>query len=137
MTKGPYAQQRDSRQQNASALLRDLWHNPRLSKASLAQRNNLTKATVSVICGDLAGLNLIREVGQDKSGVGRPGNLLELNAGARSAVGVEISTNYVAAILMDLAGNPVWSHAVPVAPKRVWWRMPSPSPFSRALIASG
>ncbi len=116
MTK-PYAQQRDARQQNASALLRDLWHNPRLSRASLAQRNRLTKATVSVICSDLAGLNLICEAGQDKTGIGRPGNLLELNADARSAIGVEISTNYVAALLLDFAGKPVWRHAVPVSAK--------------------
>jgi predicted NBD/HSP70 family sugar kinase len=111
----PYAQQRDARQQNASALLRDLWYNPRLSKASLAQRNALTKATVSIICNDLAALNLIREVGQDKSGVGRPANLLELNPDARVAIGVEISTNYVEAMLVDFAGKPVWKHTVPVA----------------------
>jgi N-acetylglucosamine repressor len=116
MAKGPYAQQRDARQQNASALLRDLWYNPRLSKASLAHRNGLTKATVSVICSDLAGLNLTREVGQDKTGIGRPGNLLELNPEARGAVGVEISTNYIAASLLDFGGNPVWKHAVPTAP---------------------
>lgn len=116
MTK-PYAQQRDARQQNASALLRDLWYNPRLSKASLAQRNSVTKATVSVICSDLSALNLIREVGQDKSGVGRPGNLLELNPDARAAIGVEISTNYVEALLVDFAGKPVWKHTVPVASK--------------------
>ena len=113
----PYAQQRDARQQNASALLRDLWHNPRLSKASLANRNHLTKATVSAICTDLTGLNLITEVGQDKTGIGRPGNLLELNAGARGAIGVEISTNYAAALLLDFAGKPVWRHALPVAAK--------------------
>jgi predicted NBD/HSP70 family sugar kinase len=113
----PYAQQRDARQQNASALLRDLWYSPRLSKAALAQRNNLTKATVSVICNDLAALNLIREVGQDKSGVGRPGNLLELNPAARAAIGVEISTNYVEALLVDFAGKPLWKHTLPVAPR--------------------
>src|SRR5512135_3652131 len=99
MAKAPYAQQRDAREQNASALLRDLWYHAPLSKAALAQRNGLTKATVSAIAGDLAALNLIREVGQDKSGIGRPSRLLEINPEAHAAIRVEISTNYVAAML--------------------------------------
>jgi predicted NBD/HSP70 family sugar kinase len=116
VSKSPYAQQRDARQQNASALLRDLWYHAPLAKATLAQRNGLTKATVSAICSDLAALNLIREVGQDKTGVGRPGNLLELNPAARASIGVEISTNYLAAVLTDFRGQPLWKRAESVAP---------------------
>ncbi len=116
MAKTPYAQQHDARQQNVSALLRDLWYNAPLAKAALAHRNGLTKATVSAICSDLAALNLIRDVGQDKTGIGRPGNLLELNPAARGAVGIEISTNYVAGLLMDFHGQALWVHAVPTAP---------------------
>src|SRR5512135_3472051 len=111
MPKTPYAQQRDAREQNASALLRDLWYNAPLAKATLAQRNGLTKATVSAICGELAAQNLIRDVGQDKSGIGRPGNLLELNPAARGAIGIEISTNYVAGMLVDFRGQALWKHA--------------------------
>lgn len=120
MPKTPYHQQRDARQQNASALLRDLWHHGPLSKAMLAQRNGLTKATVSAICRDLAAMGLIREIGQDRSGIGRPGQLLELIPNARCAIGVEISTNYVAAVLTDLCGEPIWQRAVlfPMASRR-------------------
>jgi N-acetylglucosamine repressor len=116
MAKAPYAQQRDARQQNASALLRDLWRNAPLSRVMLAQHNGLTKATVSAICNDLAALDLIRDVGQDKTGIGRPSNLLEINPAAYATIGVEISTNYVAALLTDLRGQPLWKHAVPTAP---------------------
>ncbi len=113
MPKTPYSQQKDTRQQNASVLLRDLWRHAPLSKAMLAQRNDLTKATVSAICSNLVTLNLIRNVGQDRTGLGRPGNLLELNPAARCAIGVEISTNYSAAMLTDLCGQVLWQdHAL-------------------------
>lgn len=107
MPKVPYSQQKEARQQNVSLLLRDLWRHGPLSKAMLAQRNGLTKATVSAICGDLTALGLIREAGQDRTGLGRPGDLLELNPAARCAIGVEISTNYVAVVLNDLCGEPL------------------------------
>lgn len=104
----PYALQRNARQQNTSALLFDLWHHAPLSRAMLAQRNGLTKATVSAICDELAALNLIREAGQERDRIGRPGNLLEINPKARGAIGLEISTNYVAVLLTDFCGQPLW-----------------------------
>lgn len=108
MPKVPYSQQKEARQQNTSVLLRDLWRRAPLSKAMLAQRNGLTKATVSAICGDLAAQGLIREAGQDRSGLGRPGTLLELNPSARYAIGVELATNYSAVVLTDLCGGVLW-----------------------------
>lgn len=115
MPKMPYAHQKDARQQNASALLRDLWYNAPLSKAMLAQRNSLTKATVSSICNDLATLGLIQDSGQDRTGLGRPGNLLELNPSARCAIGVEISTNYSAVVLTDFCNQVLWQRAALIA----------------------
>ncbi len=108
MNKRAYYQQREARQQNASLLLRDLWFHAPLSRAMLAQRNGLTKGTISLICKDLAALNLIRDAGQDRTGPGRPGDLIELNPAARCAIGVEISTNYAAVVLTDLCGKPLW-----------------------------
>lgn len=112
MSKAPYSQQKEARQQNTSVLLRDLWRHAPLSKAMLAQRNGLTKATVSTICSDLAALGLIRETGQDHTGMGRPGRLIELNPLARSVIGVEISTNYSAVVLTDLCGQPLWQEDI-------------------------
>src|SRR5512139_3066453 len=111
MRKKPYSQQKEARQQNTSVLLRDLWRNAPLSKSMLAQRNGLTKATVSAICSDLAASGLIREAGQDRTGIGRPGDLIEFNSSARCAIGVEISTNYSAVVLADLCGEPIWSRS--------------------------
>jgi hypothetical protein len=81
----------------------------------LAQRNGLTKATISAICDELAALNLIRDAGQDRSRLGRPGNLVELNARARSAIGLEISTNYVAVLLTDFCGQALWRRSAAIA----------------------
>lgn len=80
----------------------------------LAQRNGLTKATVSAICDELISLNLICDAGQDRASPGRPGNLLALNALGRGSIGLEISTNCVAALLTDLCGHPLWQQAIAV-----------------------
>ena len=56
----------------------------------LAKRNKLTKTTITAICDDLAALNLIRDVGQDRDKIGRPASLLELNPQARGAIGLEM-----------------------------------------------
>ncbi len=111
MNKKPYSQQKEARQQNTSLLLRDLWQHGPLSKAMLAQRNGLTKATVSSICADINAQGLICDAGQDRSGPGRPGELLELNPSARCSIGVEISTNYVAAVLTNFCGKPLWQRS--------------------------
>jgi len=112
MNKKPYSQQREARQQNISLLLRDLWRHGPLSKAMLAQRNGLTKATVSTICRDMNALGLIRDAGQDRTGLGRPSDLIELNPLARCAIGVEISTNYAAAVLTNLCGQSLWQRSI-------------------------
>jgi predicted NBD/HSP70 family sugar kinase len=114
MKKNPYSQQREARQQNMSLLMRDFWRHSPLSKAMLAQRNGLTKATVTSICRDLAAQGLICNAGQDRTGPGRPGDLIELNPSARCSIGVEISTNYAAAVLTDLCGQPLWQRSAPI-----------------------
>ncbi len=114
MNKKPYSHQKDARQQNMSLLLRDLWRHGPLSKAMLAQRNDLTKATVSSICHDMTVQGLIRDAGQDRTGPGRPGDLIELNPTARCSIGVEISTNYAAVVLADLCGQPLWQRSAQI-----------------------
>lgn len=112
MPKVPYSQQKEARQQNTSLLLYDLWHHAPLSRAMLAERNGLTKATVSAICQDLVALGLVCQTGQDRPDLGRPGQLLKLNPQARCAIGIEISTNYLAVVLTDLCVQPLWQRSV-------------------------
>lgn len=114
MANTPYAQQREARQRNTADLLHDLWYNAPLSRAMLAQRNGLTKSTVSAICNDLMALGLVSRVGKDRFGLGRPGVLLELDASARCAIGVEISTNYTAVVLTDMCCGALWQGVIPI-----------------------
>lgn len=114
MQKKPYSQQKEARQQNTSIILRDLWRHAPLSKAMLAQRNGLTKATVSSICKNLTDLGLISYIGQDHTGMGRPGELIELSSTSRCSIGVEISTNYTAVVLANLCGGAMWKRSTPI-----------------------
>lgn len=114
VNKLPYSQQKEARQRNTSLLLRDIWRHAPLSKSMLAERNGLTKATVSSICRDLTAQGLIGDAGQDRTGLGRPGDLIELNPSAYSSIGVEISTNYIGAKLYDLCGQPLWESSAPI-----------------------
>jgi len=139
VAKTSYSQQKDARQQNASALLRDLWHHAPLSKSMLAQRSNLTKATVSAICKDLTALGLIRETGQDRSGIGRPGNLIELNSSALCAIGVDLGTNYAAVILTDLCGRSLWqsSALIPVGSNQETVLAQAEALIAEAIVQAG
>ncbi len=104
-TKTPYAHQRNARQQNTSALLFDLWHNAPQSRAALAQRNGLTKATVSAICDELTALNLIRKWDRMVKALGRPESVAAQSpGGAVDGIGA----NYVAVLLTNLCGDAVW-----------------------------
>ena len=105
----------------------------------LAQRSNLTKATVSAICKDLTALGLIRETGQDRSGIGRPGNLIELNSSALCAIGVDLGTNYAAVILTDLCGRSLWqsSALIPVGSNQETVLAQAEALIAEAIVQAG
>lgn len=74
------------------------------SRAALAARTGLTKATVSSLVTELIERRLVRETGQQQVGnVGRPGRLLELDGGSVAALGLEVNANYLAVRGVDLA----------------------------------
>lgn len=114
MGRDSYSHQKESRKRNASLLLHDIWYHAPITKAMLAERNGLTKATVSAICRDLVAQDLIRSTGLDRGGMGRPGDLIELNASARCSIGVEISTNYIGVVLANLCGEILWRSYAPL-----------------------
>ncbi|MCI2417846.1 ROK family protein [Saccharopolyspora sp. K220] len=78
------------------------------SRAEIAARSRLTKATVSNLAADLLDRGLIRESGLRRDGaVGRPGRSLELDGSEITALGLEINSKYLAARGTDLAGRVV------------------------------
>ncbi|TLM72165.1 ROK family protein [Pseudarthrobacter sp. NamB4] len=74
------------------------------SRAQVAAATRLTKASVSSLVLDLLEAGLLREVGLNQQGRGRPSVGLELNP-ARSVMGMEINVDYISAGVTDLAGN--------------------------------
>ncbi|MGX1592413.1 ROK family transcriptional regulator [Glutamicibacter sp. NPDC055491] len=77
----------------------------RLSRADIAQRSQLTKASVSSLVADLLAAGLAIEIGVHRDGErGRPSVGLVLNP-ARCVMGMEINVDYIAAGLVDLSGK--------------------------------
>lgn len=108
------------RRENAASLLRSLRDNGSASRAVLAQRTGLAKATVSAIVADLAQQGAVREpddvTGLERSGrSGRPGRPVALDGAATVGLGLEVNVDYLAATALDLSGRVVLSTQVPTA----------------------
>ena len=75
------------------------------SRADLAQRTGLTKATVSSLVDDLIARAILVEGPPAAAGVGRPARPVRLNPDGPLALGVEVNVDYVAACALDLTGE--------------------------------
>jgi predicted NBD/HSP70 family sugar kinase len=94
------------RRRNSAAVLRSLRYDGPASRAELAGRTGLAKATVGVIVAGLENAGVVREHEQVRSGDrGRPGRRLTLVGGRPVGVGFEANVEYVAAVVLDLAGS--------------------------------
>ncbi len=99
----------DIRRNNLELVLRHLSAVGADSRAGIAARAGLTRATVSRLVAELIDLGLVREIGQDRDGrAGRPGIVLELGAGVL-AIGMEVNVDYLSVLVIDLAGRQVLS----------------------------
>ena len=117
----------DVRQRNAAALLRSLRTDGPATRAELAGRTGLAKATVGAIVGDLEQAGAVRAHEQVRSGDrGRPGLRLTLAGGRPVGIGFEANVEYVAAVVVDLSG--AVRHRVTRAVADVHW-------IERALAA--
>ena len=96
------------REINLSTLLRYLREGAPLSRAQLANLTGLNKTTVSSLVEELLGRGLVREVGLDTSGSGRPGTLLDMNPQAGWIIGVALGVDFALAILTDFVGQVLW-----------------------------
>jgi predicted NBD/HSP70 family sugar kinase len=95
----------DVRRRNAATLLRSLRYDGPASRAELAGRTGLAKATVGAIVGDLELVGAVRQHEQVRSGDrGRPGLRLTLAGGRPVAIGFEANVEYAAAVVVDLSG---------------------------------
>ncbi|MDQ2956773.1 MAG: ROK family transcriptional regulator, partial [Actinomycetota bacterium] len=76
------------------------------SRAELAQRTGLTKATVSSLVDSLLEQGILIEHPAPGARVGRPARPVALNPSGPVALGIEINVDYVAACLLNLPGEP-------------------------------
>ena len=87
-------------------MVRSLRHDGPASRAELASRTGLAKATVGAIVADLVTADVVRHYGQIRSGDrGRPGLRLTLAGGRPVGVGFEANVEYAAAVVLDLSGE--------------------------------
>ena len=101
------------RRTNTASVLRSLRGRGPATRAELAQRTGLAKATVGTIVSALGTKGaVVEEAGEEvlRSGVrGRPGRPVALRGGALLGLGLELNVDYVSAVIVDLAGEVVAS----------------------------
>ena len=93
------------RRRNSAVVLRLLRDLGPLSRADLARRSGLAKATIGAIVAQLQELGAVAEGIVESGGRGRPSTPLELDGHALAGLGVEINVDYVALTALDLAGR--------------------------------
>ncbi len=117
------------RRDNTGLVLRSLRDAGPASRAALAQRTGLAKATVGVIVRELTAAGAVREgraargpgdgagvtgAGRRSAPTGRPGRPVEVDGARIVALGLEVNVDYLAATALDLAGREVIRRIVPV-----------------------
>ena len=114
---GPASTER-LRRQNTSLVLRSLRQHGPATRTELAGRTGLAKATVGVIVADLESGGAVAEAeagGESRAGTrGRPGRPVALRGERFVALGLEVNVDYVAAVVLDLAGRVRVSESRPV-----------------------
>lgn len=104
---GQPASKQSMRRHNLALVLRQVAAGGSASRATVATRVGLTKATVSSLVEELrlAGL-VVEHVPENQGRVGRPGGALALNPQGAAGVGVEVNVDYTAVCVADLTGAP-------------------------------
>ncbi|GAA5066689.1 ROK family transcriptional regulator [Thermocatellispora tengchongensis] len=92
---------------NRSVVLGAIQEAGGISRVEIAELTGLTAQTVSVIVRRLLEEGLVREVGAEPSGGGKPRTILRVDPEAGHAVGVHFDPGEIHYVLADLAGRPV------------------------------
>lgn len=100
----------DIRRNNLEVVLRHLWAAGHASRAGIAARAGLTRATVSRLVGELIGLGLVAETGMAAGqGQGRPATQLTVAGRHVLAIGAEINVDYLAVLAVDLGNREMYA----------------------------
>ena len=95
----------DLRAHNTALLLRAIWAEEGVSRAELARRSGLSRATVSDIVGAFVARGVVSEAEVAPSSGGRPPIRLQFEDGWRHLVGVELGASHLYGVRTDLRGR--------------------------------
>lgn len=90
---------------NSHLILESIVNEGPISRADLAKRLGLTKATVSAIVQVLKDEHLVKEIGSAKTEKGRKPILLDLNHGGGHTISLDVGVNYITVLTSDLKGT--------------------------------
>jgi predicted NBD/HSP70 family sugar kinase len=99
------ADQAGLRRGNLALLVRTLREHGALSRAQLAVRSGLSKATVSSLVTDLEARGLVHDAGVSAGGQGRPGQLVDLRPDSVCGIGLDVHVDHVGVLVADLGGE--------------------------------
>jgi predicted NBD/HSP70 family sugar kinase len=94
----------DVRATNLAVVLRFVRAEAPCSRADIAASTGLNKATVSSLVAELIERRLVREIGLTEHRIGRPATMIVLDGAAYAAVGIEVNSDHLTAVAIDLAG---------------------------------
>lgn len=95
----------DVRVANRAVVLRHVRLHAPCSRADIAARTGLNKATVSSLVTELIDRRLLRETGLTENRVGRPATMLVLDGEPYAALGAQIGADELVVLAVDLGGN--------------------------------
>ncbi|MFC4853404.1 ROK family protein [Actinophytocola glycyrrhizae] len=107
------ADQAGLRRGNLALLVRTLREHGALSRAQLAVRSGLSKATVSSLVTDLEARGLVHDAGVSAGGQGRPGQLVDLRPDSVCGVGLDVHVGHMGAFVIDLGGQILFQRRIP------------------------
>ena len=99
-------------------VLRLLTERRRLSRSEIAARTGLARATVGAIVCELIDRDLVREsatIDADGIRAGRPAQILSLVPDCAYALGLDIASDHVRAVMTDVVGTVLWDRTRPMA----------------------
>lgn len=105
ITSGHTADFADVKAANLGVVLRHVRGYAPCSRADIAAATGLNKATVSSLVGDLIERRLVRENGPSGFRIGRPATMLVLDGEPYATIGVEVGSDHLNVLAVDLLGQ--------------------------------
>ncbi len=93
---------------NLSAIMNYVRIDAPISRSTLAKKTGLNKATITRLVGELIARNIVKEVGLESNGIGRPSMNLILNPDAGFMIGVEIGVDFINVLGTDFSPKEIF-----------------------------